>query len=549
VRALAGIVTAALVLFVAGVAHGHANVVIVNADPVDAGFNDMTPATPIGGNCGTTLGAQRLAVFQRAAEIWGNALNSSAPITILSHFEPLTCGSSGSVLGSAGPTNIFASDDPTLPTGIPASVFPKQHTWYVSALVGAFAGVPVVSGTGTDSNNYDILARFNSALDSPATANCGGLRWYYGLDDNHGSDIDLLTVVLHEFGHGLGFLSLTNQDGTFPVGADEPDIWSYFQYDEASGLHWVEMDAGTRAASAISGGLAWDGPSVKATVPSTLSSLPFRVNSAPPADSAVVKVYDQITVAQFSPPIGSTLLTRDLNNTSSTFGCSTEGHLAALDGKIAIVSRGGPNDAGCSFVEKARNAQDAGATGLLIYNNTTGLITPSGDAPDIVIPVLFLTQDDGTALRSAVTAGTVNGTIGRDPANGFTGADSSARGLLYAPAPWDPGSSVSHWDISAFPNLLMEPVINADLTHSLDLTVNLLRDIGWSISDAGAGFANDAGPLTCPGPGGPDGGGGSDAGGGGGGGASSGCTSSAGPPAPWLALLGLLLFVRRKRSA
>ena len=67
-RALAGIVTAALVLFVAGVAHGHANVVIVNADPVDAGFNDMTPATPIGGNCGTTLGAQRLAVFQRAAE-------------------------------------------------------------------------------------------------------------------------------------------------------------------------------------------------------------------------------------------------------------------------------------------------------------------------------------------------------------------------------------------------------------------------------------------------------------------------------------------------
>ena len=79
-KALAGVLGAALMLL-AAVAHGKATVVIVNADSPDAGFNDPTPVSPVGGNCGTTLGAQRLVVFQKAAEISGNALESAAPIT------------------------------------------------------------------------------------------------------------------------------------------------------------------------------------------------------------------------------------------------------------------------------------------------------------------------------------------------------------------------------------------------------------------------------------------------------------------------------------
>jgi hypothetical protein len=38
---------------------------------------------------------------------------------------------------------------------------------------------------------------------------------------------------------------------------------------------------------------------------------------------------------------------------------------------------------------------------------------------------------------------------------------------------------VSHFDVSAFPNLLMEPAINPDLTNNVDLTYNALFDIGW----------------------------------------------------------------------
>src|SRR5262249_48785631 len=55
--------------------------------------------------------------------------------------------------------------------------------------------------------------------------------------------------------------------------------------------------------------------------------------------------------------------------------------------------------------------------------------------------------------------------------------------LLFTPNPVQVGSTISHWDQIAFPNQLMEPAINGDLTHSVmppqDLTLPLLRDVGW----------------------------------------------------------------------
>jgi hypothetical protein len=59
---------------------------------------------------------------------------------------------------------------------------------------------------------------------------------------------------------------------------------------------------------------------------------------------------------------------------------------------------------------------------------------------------------------------------------------------LYAPNPVEQGSSISHWDTSAMPNLLMEPNLSADLPHTVDLTLPALRDIGWfSVTGPAAG--------------------------------------------------------------
>ena len=56
--------------------------------------------------------------------------------------------------------------------------------------------------------------------------------------------------------------------------------------------------------------------------------------------------------------------------------------------------------------------------------------------------------------------------------------------LLYAPNPVDAGSSISHWDSSAFPHLLMQPSLASDLPHAVDLTLPLLQDIGWAAAPA-----------------------------------------------------------------
>lgn len=61
-----------------------------------------------------------------------------------------------------------------------------------------------------------------------------------------------------------------------------------------------------------------------------------------------------------------------------------------------------------------------------------------------------------------------------------TGVDGAGRVLLYMPNPIEPGSSGSHFDPTASPNLLMEPAISPDLAFAeVDLTDDALRDMGW----------------------------------------------------------------------
>ncbi|HMO79436.1 MAG TPA: carboxypeptidase regulatory-like domain-containing protein [Pyrinomonadaceae bacterium] len=62
-------------------------------------------------------------------------------------------------------------------------------------------------------------------------------------------------------------------------------------------------------------------------------------------------------------------------------------------------------------------------------------------------------------------------TSGREAATG--------RVELFAPNPIQGGSSLSHFSSAATPNLLMEPSINLGLPLDLDLTRQLMRDIGW----------------------------------------------------------------------
>ena len=72
----------------------------------------------------------------------------------------------------------------------------------------------------------------------------------------------------------------------------------------------------------------------------------------------------------------------------------------------------------------------------------------------------------------------MNATLTENPAL-KAGSDAEGRVKLYTVVPFAPGSSVSHFDISPLPNLLMEPAINTNLSSDLDLTREQMRDIGW----------------------------------------------------------------------
>lgn len=85
------------------------------------------------------------------------------------------------------------------------------------------------------------------------------------------------------------------------------------------------------------------------------------------------------------------------------------------------------------------------------------------------------------AVFSALPAGAadVNGTLAIDPTR-LAGTDDLGQVRLYTPNPLEQGSSMSHWDISAAPDLLMEPFASPALTlGEVDLTLYHFRDIGW----------------------------------------------------------------------
>ena len=434
---------------------------IINLDGAGEGFNDPTPAAPVGGNPGTTVGAQRLNCFTQAASVWGALLTSPIPINIQAAFNPLTCTATSAVLGSAGPLTVLLDD--------PAFEFPGH--WYHIALASKQAGVDL-SGAGNDIN-----AQFNSNLGQAACL--AGSGWYYGFDHNEGALIDLLTVLLHEFGHGLGFSTTTSGSTGNYLGFTSvavpgfPAVWDKFLYDETSVLHWDQMTSAERVTSAINTNkLTWASDEVSYRAAVVLSHSPELVVPFSPGSLAG-------NSAAFGSPItaggvaGEAVLVVDpLAPTSD--GCEAPfTNAAALVGKIAVIDRGL-----CGFVIKVKNAQNAGAIGCVLINNAAGVLSPGGVDPTITIPTLALTLADGTALKAAIAGGTTIVNLRLSPTS-VAGLSPSGRIRMYAPNPFQGGSSVSHFDVSATPNLLMEPAINPDLTSSVDLTEYLFKDIGW----------------------------------------------------------------------
>lgn len=152
--------------------------------------------------------------FQRAVDIWARHIESSQPIVVDANFRSFE---EENVLGSAGP-NFFYRD---------FSNAPKDGTFYPHPLAEALAEQDISGSTATsEDDNAEIIASFNSDFD-----------WFYGddIEDVQPGQFDFTTVVLHELGHGLGFLGSADvQNGQGSIGLGDsnfPMVYDTFTED------------------------------------------------------------------------------------------------------------------------------------------------------------------------------------------------------------------------------------------------------------------------------------------------------------------------------
>ena len=435
-----------------------ADIILVNLDGAAEGYNDTTVVAPVGGNPGTTRGQQRQFVAAYAAQLWGSILQSQQPIYIAAQFNPL----GPNVLGSAGSQTVHAN----------FTNAPVTNVWYNAALADAISGIDLAP------TSFDIGSQYSS--DFP---------FYYGLDDNTpAGQINFLDVVMHEFGHGLGFQNFENEAaGTFLSG--RPDIYSVFTYDNTTGKYWTQMTVAERQASALNyGNVVFTGPNAKAGAALILDDRKdFRVLS--PAPVAGNYAFGSVN---FGPLISTTNFNGSVvlgTDSVGTAGDGCEPITSSVAGKIALIDRGS-----CAIAVKTKNAQNAGAIGVIIANNAAQNPPPnfSGVDATITIPTVVVTQAAGTSFKANLPM-TVTYVV---DATKWQGADDLGRPRLFMPNPVQGGSSGSHYDNNAMPNLLMEPAINDSLRsyYDLDITPHLLKDIGWQLNTASAKIGSPSVP-------------------------------------------------------
>jgi hypothetical protein len=458
---------------------GDITINVVDPDP-SIGFSDPSPADPAstaGGNPGTTIGEQRLEAYKHVAGIWNGNLNIKVQIVLQASFAALSCDATGGVLGSAGALNVFRD--------FPGPSFP--NTWYGAALANNLAGFDL-NGSEPDPGllappfNDEIVTFFNANLGKPGCLE--NSAWYYGFDNNPPPGaIDFIEVLTHEVGHGVGFQDFGSETtGQFFLGF--PDQWSRFLGDNLIGKRWDQMIDFERSFSAANGpNLVWNGPNVTTAAPTELGPAQILLVTGP-VDVAGIEL--PFGTASFGPalPPGGIQGTVELVNdgvATATDGC--EALVGFTPGNIALIDRGG-----CTFVLKAQNAEAAGASAVIIANNVPGATPPGlGGSGPVGITAVSVTLDGGQVLRE-FPGTTVD--IGQAASDGsLAGTDPVGRLKMYAPGVVAPGSSVAHYDVSAFPNVLMEPFNTNDVdvnAGDVDLTDDLLRDIGWDDQ------------ITCP---------------------------------------------------
>jgi hypothetical protein len=226
---------------------------------------------------------QARAAFQAAVDIWSHLVASRVPISV----EAVSTGLDPGVLGQAGPTAFVA----LARDGLGGSA----KTEYPLALANALVGRDLSSGS-------DITAEFDTAATDV----------YYGTDGQAQGKYDFETVVLHELGHGLGFIGSMDDDtngvGSWGGGQPIPTIYDRFTVRSGGPIQGKRLLSYSNVSLALgsaltSGDVYWDGPRGKADYNGRPPRL-YAPRTWEPASS-----YSHLSTADFPPSDINSLMT------------------------------------------------------------------------------------------------------------------------------------------------------------------------------------------------------------------------------------------------
>ena len=104
------------------------------------------------------------------------------------------------------------------------------------------------------------------------------------------------------------------------------------------------------------------------------------------------------------PVSGQLALYQDAGTSPTTNLACTSHAGPSLAGKIALITRS--TSTTCTFANKVKNAQLAGAVGVIVVNNVAGApVIMGGSDNTITIPAVMISQADGATLTAQLAAG------------------------------------------------------------------------------------------------------------------------------------------------
>ena len=439
---------------------------LVNEDAKGVGLNDETPAQPVGGNPGRTLGEQRRIAYQYAMDLWGALLTSKQTILVQASFSPLECSDDGVILGGANAISQHMDF-------VNAPLAGKE---YPAAMANALAGADLAPGRN------DINTVFNSDL---ATEACGSSEWFYGLygnADNAKGGSNFLNVIMHEIGHGLGVAGGLSRWGDFLFGST-PAAYNEFSHSRQFGksINELELDDLEKALTTV-GDVTWTGKRANASSRLIADNREFLQVKEPAAAAGLY----EFALAAFGKADSQAIQAGDIvlledNGAQTSQACGALANAEAVRGKIALIDRGG-----CEFGAKALNAQKAGAAAVVIANSEDsvfGGMGPGAVGDQVTLPVVSVSLSTGRKLRAGevkLAGVTVDETQ-------FYGVDASGRTRLYVNTQFEGGSTLSHVDRDMSPNALMEPSETDTLMSHIfvDVTPDMYQDLGWRLNRKG----------------------------------------------------------------